>query len=414
MQSENRYPVLADGCSLRLLEEPYVFDADRDQLYEIDREALDLLLRCNGVTSMSELKDSGNEKEVSELIDYMIGEELIKMRERKIYRTNEVHQSLIPSLRYLLVHTTTRCNLTCKHCYLGDSRGEDIDIDIFRLMVDEFRHMGGLKIMLSGGEPLLHPLIWDFLAHLRSSGLRVVMLSNGTLIDRNTARRLAGQVHEVQVSIDGTQSHHALRGAGTLDKTLDAVRYLNAEGVDVSVASMIHARNLDEFMELEALIRKLGAVQWSVDIPCVAGHLVDHPDWIADLSGASRIFSSYGFGDGTHESTGHYTCGTHLCTIMPNGDVARCGFFEDEPAGNITTGLAAAWTRLSDEYLWDLDMLDCAACPIISECHGGCRYRAKQWGGSIFSPDPVMCLSNNIDPCKMLRKEVIADQERGM
>jgi hypothetical protein len=49
-----------------------------------------------------------------------------------------------------------------------------------------------------------------------------------------------------------------------------------------------------------------------------------------------------GFGAGAHESTGHYTCGTHLATIIPNGDIARCVFFEADPMGNIKKGLAVA------------------------------------------------------------------------
>lgn len=392
------YPVLAAGCCLRLLEVPYIFNAAMDQLYEIDREALEFLLRCEGADSLNDLVSHYNNPEIMELIDYMTAEDIIEFHDRPLHRKLKVSQSPIPSLRYLLLHITTRCNLKCKHCYLGKSTGGDLGFDMFERVVDEFRQMGGLKIMLSGGEPLLHPLIWKFLEYLRSSILRVVILSNGTLIDENTAFRLAGLVHEVQVSIDGTASHDALRGEGTLDKTLAAVDHMKAAGIDVSVASMIHARNLGEFEEMEELFSEMELLQWSVDLPCETGYLAENPEWTADLSRAARIFSRYGFGAGAHESTGHYTCGTHLCTVMPNGNIARCGFFEDDPAGSIKNGLAPAWQRLKETYLWDLDELDCARCTVIQECHGGCRYRAKQWGGSMFSPDPLLCLANDVDP----------------
>lgn len=272
-----------------------------------------------------------------------------------------------------------------------------MSLDIFTRVVDEFRRMGGLKLMLSGGEPLLHPGIWEFLEHLKSSRLRIVLLSNGTLINAPTAARLRGLVHEVQVSIDGTLSHDGIRGKRTFNKTLSAIKHLKEAGMDVSVASMIHAHNLEEFGEMEKLFRELDVLQWSVDVPCEAGYLAENPDMAAGLSEAAAVFSQYGFGAGAHESTGHYTCGSHLCTVMPDGTIARCGFFADEPAGSIEGGLAAAWQRLCKEHLWDLDELDCAACEKIEDCRGGCRYRAKKWGGSILSPDPLQCLANRID-----------------
>lgn len=402
--SLSRYPVFSAQCSLRLLEAPYIFDAARDQLYEMDPEALELLLQCDGTASMADLLEHCDESEVMELISYMQDEGLIDVLDRPLYSPRRTSQSPVPSLRYLLVHTTTRCNLECRHCYLGSGTGGDMGFEVFKQVVDEFIELGGLKVMLSGGEPLLHPRIWEFLEYLKTSRLRVVMLSNGTLIDEKNAQQLKGLVHEVQVSIDGTAaSHNALRGGGTLEKTIEAVRYLKSVGVDVSAATMIHARNLDEFDEIEKMVNSLDMLQWSVDLPCEAGNLAENPSWVAEVSRAARIFSSYGFGEGAHESTGHYTCGSHLCAVMPDGDIARCGFFADGPGGNIAGGLAGAWQRLCGTQLWDLDELDCAGCAVIEDCHGGCRFRAKQWGGSMFSPDPLLCLANGVDPEKYIQ-----------
>lgn len=395
------YPVLSADCSLRLLEVPYIFDAARDQLYEMDHEAMELLLQCDGTSSMDDMLKKNSRPEVMELIRYMEGEGLLELPDQPVRRHLRFCQSPVPSMRYLLVHTTTRCNLKCKHCYLGASTGEDMTVDVFRQMVDEFIQIGGLKVMLSGGEPLLHPLIWEFLEYLAKSGLRVVLLSNGTLIDNETALRLRGLVHEVQVSIDGTSlSHDAFRGKGTFGKTMNAVRYLKAADIDVSAATMIHAQNLNEFDEIERTIKALDMLQWSVDLPCKTGYLSENPAWMADLSRAAGIFSTYGFGEGAHESTGHYTCGSHLCTVMPDGDIAKCGFFAGEPVGNISQGLLPAWERLCDEQLRDLDDLDCAGCAIIEDCRGGCRYRAKLWGKSMLSPDPLLCMANGVDPTK--------------
>ncbi|HBA26246.1 MAG TPA: hypothetical protein DCY98_02440 [Nitrospinae bacterium] len=73
-----------------------------------------------------------------------------------------------------------------------------------------------------------------------------------------------------------------------------------------------------------------------------------------------------------------------MCTIMPNGKVCKCGFYEDRPLGNIEEGLKNCWER---NYHMPLKDLQCHDCIYIKECQGGCRFRAD----TSTSPDPVMC-----------------------
>ena len=67
-----------------------------------------------------------------------------------------------------------------------------MDIGIFEKAVSQFEEMGGLKLMISGGEPLIHSRFWELMEILPSYELRVVILSNGTLIDETDARKLSG------------------------------------------------------------------------------------------------------------------------------------------------------------------------------------------------------------------------------
>jgi radical SAM protein with 4Fe4S-binding SPASM domain len=283
------------------------------------------------------------------------------------------------------------CNLCCKHCYLQDPGKREIDPAIFEKAVSQFEEMGGLKLMISGGEPLIHSRFWQLMEILPLYELRVVLLSNGTLIDKTKAKKLSRYVHEVQVSIDGTHSHDLLRGKGSYARSMNGISHLIGSGIPVSIATMVHTFNTCEFDDMEKLFSKIGATSWSVDVPCVVGRLNENRDFVLNLEEAAT-FLKYGFGAGAHESTGDQTCGSHLCSVAPDGSVSKCGFFENEPAGDVDD-LRSAWENICKYSLWKLDELECKDCAVLHECKGGCRFRAKQFKG-IFAPDPLMCYVN--------------------
>lgn len=383
-------PVLAPGYVLRKLEASFVYNIPDDQLYELNEEAFEFLKKCNGRNPLSKLLLIAG-RDNQESIEYMLNEGIIRLgaKVRKI----KAGKSPIPSLRYLLLNITNKCNLACKHCYLGNSGSIHIERNLFEKAVSQFEEMGGLKLMVSGGEPLLHPGFWNLMEVLPSSELRAVLLSNGTLIDRKVAKKLSRCVHEVQVSIDGISSHDMLRGKGSYDKAMRGISNLRSAGIPVSIATMVHKYNAGEFEEMQKLFSELEVVSWSVDVPCVIGNLKKNQDYILDAKEAA-LFLKYGFGAGGHESTGDYTCGSHLCAVSPDGTVSKCGFFEDEPVGDVND-LGSAWAELCKKYLWTLDKLDCRDCELIHDCRGGCRFRAKQYKG-ILAPDPVLCHANGI------------------
>jgi len=357
-------------------------------LYELDDEAFRFLKKCNGRNPFADLLVKG---EIDENIDFILDEGIIRLTEGIEIKKLKAPHSPIPSLRYLLLNITNKCNLACKHCYLQDPGKLEIDLDIFEKAVWQFEEMGGLKLMISGGEPQIHSRFWELMEILPSYELRVVVLSNGTLVDKTTARKLSGYVHEVQVSIDGIRSHDLLRGKGSFERSMRGISNLCGSGIPVSIATMAHKFNTDEFDEMEKLFSKMGAISWSVDVPCIAGALTENRDFVIGLKEAAG-FLKYGFGAGAHESTGDHTCGSHLCSVAPDGSVSKCGFFENEPAGDVND-LRSAWQNICKSYLWRLDELECNDCAVLRDCKGGCRFRARQYKG-ILAPDPLMCHAN--------------------
>ena len=390
MRSDKLYPVLASGCVLRRLESPFAYRIHEDQLYELDEEAFEFLRKCDGMTPYSE-HDAGDE--VQKTIEYMLDEGILDLRDAPLQRKIKIEQSPIPSLRYLLFNITDKCNLKCRHCFLGNAGSREIRPELFEKAVSQFEEMGGMKLMISGGEPLIHSGFWDLMDAAASYELRIILLSNGTLIDRIVAKKLSSYVDEVQVSIDGIQGHDMLRGKGTYDKAMSGIFALQSFNIPVSIATMVHRHDILEFEAMQKLFSDLHILSWSVDVPCEAGSLKENPDFIL-LPEEAAPFLSYGFGAGAHESTGNHTCGSHLCAVSPEGEVSRCGFFENEPAGDVSD-LKGAWMRLCKNYLWTLDMLECSDCEVVHDCRGGCRFRAKLHKG-MLAPDPIVCHANSI------------------
>ncbi|MFB3884058.1 MAG: radical SAM protein [Thermodesulfobacteriota bacterium] len=383
MPFQNRFFALAPRCSLKRLEGPCVYDIENDELYELGEEAFQFLLKCSQGESVFVRKED------EEFIQYCLSENLITLSENPVKGNGIPQPSPIPSLRYLEFQITDRCNLRCRHCYIGDGLRQDLPMAKILKVLQEFEEIQGLRLLISGGEPLLHPHFWEMNDVLRDYAFRSVLLSNGTLITREIAGRF--RVHEVQLSLDGMkEGHESIRGEGTFEKALQAIENLQEANIQVSIATMIHRKNLKEFDQLSSFIQSKNIGEWNVDVPCITGRMEENRDLWVEPSEAGP-FLQYGYGGGLHSSAKNSTCGAHLCAIIPTGHVAKCGLFAQTPVGFIDEGLRVCWERVPRIQLKELT----CNCSVLEECRGGCRYRAKLRGG-ILDPDVFQCYARGV------------------
>ena len=372
-----KYLRLTSGVSIKVLESAFLYDIRSDELYEINEEGVGFLIGCDGTKKAAEMSYD------DEFVEYCLGENLLEALDAPSPRLVNVYRSPIPSLRYLEIQITHRCNRACRHCYLGSPKAVDLSAEDVVGAMSQFEAMGGLRVMISGGEPLLHPQ-WDRInAELNRFELRGVLLTNGELITREVAERLAAQ--EVQVSIDGMEKgHDYLRGAGSWSKAMRGVETVISAGLDLSVATMVHKGNVAEFDEMDAFFREIGVREWGIDVPCVSGRLKSNSDILLPVDQAAPLMK-YAFGGSYHGGGEGYTCGLHLATLTPEGNLLKCGFYTNEPLGTLKGGLKKAWERAKPIPLKEIE---CFSCEHVSECAGGCRYRAP----SPTARDPVMCV----------------------
>lgn len=363
----------------------------------MDDEAFNLFQHFTGHQSVEQIANELGVKEekIKEIIADLGPDLILNKHKFEAPMKYQVLQASIPSLRTVLIHITLVCNLSCRHCYLEKGPLLHIEPDLFQSIVQQFDILQGVKVLISGGEPLLHPKLFEMLESIKSYKLRKILLSNGVLIDAKKAARLKDLIHEVQISVDGIKSHNIFRNnPSAFDKAIQSINYLKNAGLDVSVATMIHSENLEELEELESILKDLDVKSWALDVPSRTGSFLENPDLNPALEEAGAALRRYGWGAPLEDTHNTYACGAHLCAVMPNGDVSKCGFFADKPVGNLTQmSLSDCWQLIQKNYIWEQKDLDCAKlnCPHLADCRGGCRFRASVETNSLYGIDPVKC-----------------------
>ena len=119
----------------------------------------------------------------------------------------------LASLPILALSVHSACNCRCVMCDIWKANSERREISISELSA----HLAGIarlhvqRVMLTGGEPLLHRNLWTLCDLLRGMGVRITLVTTGLLIDSHAAD-IARLVDTVVVSLDGpAEVHDAIR-----------------------------------------------------------------------------------------------------------------------------------------------------------------------------------------------------------
>lgn len=170
-----------------------------------------------------------------------------------------------PAEPVLLLLVNRRCNLRCAFCGFADpgTPGRDATLAVDRApdLFAEARAIGVNTVVLTGGEPLLHPGLFRIVQAARAAGLGVNLTTNGTLVSSRFRELLRDPPDSVSVSLDGLEpTHDALRGRpGAFAEARDALVRLRDHGIATSVYFVITSRNLEDLPAVHALAGELGA-----------------------------------------------------------------------------------------------------------------------------------------------------------
>lgn len=175
--------------------------------------------------------------------------------------------SRTPVLTAAYLHITRRCNLSCRQCYVDAKRssiGPDLPTPAILRMIADLSDHHATSIVISGGEPLLHPDI-RLILEKSAKHLTIRLLTNGTRITPDWAAFLADLPLHIQISLDGATAavNDAIRGKGVFDRVLAAVDRLQAAGLGhrLILCATVMDQNLHQLTDIIALARRLGVPQ---------------------------------------------------------------------------------------------------------------------------------------------------------
>jgi radical SAM protein with 4Fe4S-binding SPASM domain len=337
-------------------------------------------------------------------------------------------------------HLTEKCNLHCLHCYQEKGQFKELTfpeiketLDEISLMLDDWSKNYDLafqpSINVTGGEPFLRPDLFLILEEMIHQGYDLYLLSNGTLLDRDKARRLSRlPVRGVQISLEGLEkTHEALRGKGRFAGAVKGIEYLVEAGIPVTINTTVSEINRKQFLEMIPLAQSLGArrLGFSRLIPAGQGALLSShllkPDQVRELYQEIHSLSPQGLelvsGDPLYRqlesgppqedlgSTPHGGCaaGVSGLTLMADGTVTPCRRLP-VPLGNVRRdSLRELWSgspvlemlRNKNSYLGK-----CGRCRRWAVCRG-CRAMAYA-----FSRDRGLTRLVGEDPQCFLEPEV--------
>jgi MoaA/NifB/PqqE/SkfB family radical SAM enzyme len=168
----------------------------------------------------------------------------------------------ITQLPILILFPHSRCNCRCVMCdiWKGTGRSELSAPDVAR-WIDEWRALGVRRVVLSGGEALMHSQLWELCDHLRAADIGITILSTGLLLRRHAAE-LVRRCDDVVVSLDGPQPiHDAIRNVPrAYERLADGVAAIRAadSAVHVTARCTVQRANYHALRETVAAARAIG------------------------------------------------------------------------------------------------------------------------------------------------------------
>lgn len=351
--------------------------------------------------------------------------------------TNEIHANQShedrASLRLVAWETTRACNLACVHCRasaIKEPLPDELDTARAMRLIDQIASTGKPIVILTGGEPLLRPDIFEIAAYGTEKGLRMVMAPNGTLVtDESAARMKDAGIMRISISIDGAtaESHDRFRGVpGAFEGAVSGIHKAKAAGIEFQVNTTITRKNLDQIPAILALAEELGAVAHHIFLlvptgrgKYIAKDAISADEYEAALNwfyeqrektslqlkatcaphyyrilgqrarqeGKTVTFATHGLDAVTRGCLG----GIGFCFVSSVGIVQPCGFL-DIPCGDVKKDSFADIWKESQVFknLRDYGKLTgkCGACEYKRVC-GGCRARAYEYCGDYMAEEPL-------------------------
>lgn len=156
---------------------------------------------------------------------------------------------------------TTDCNLRCPFCHRNKNDDKYYDANNIDRTMSIFKKNDISSVIISGGEPLMHPQLFDIISTLKNNGFDVDLCTNAILLKDDIIRKLKEYLSEISVSIDGYTSdrHDKMRKVdGSFAITIENVKKLIKEGIEVHVTTVVDIDFATQIEQMTSFLYQLG------------------------------------------------------------------------------------------------------------------------------------------------------------
>lgn len=333
-----------------------------DKYYEVNSYTKELLEIFDSTQRVDELKNKLKlpSKKIKELYAYLLNE----MDEATYCDNIQLDFPLKVQWRI-----NSRCNLKCKHCYLGELKGFQLADEFLDYITEMLIRSSVMEVTLTGGEALLVKKLPEIIKRLVSSGIKVNVYTNGILL-RNALNSIEKFDLDKRyivffISVDGMEyTHESIRGVGTFSTTIDNILYAVKQGFQVTTNTVLNNINYTEVPSLFALLYSLGVRKIQISNVVEKGRasglsltyeqqedfLTEIKKTIGSLNAIDSLLYAKIPDDGCRSKVylisendeefieyENWKCsaGIGKVTIDANGDVLCCPFISESKLGNI-------------------------------------------------------------------------------
>ncbi|MFA6291902.1 MAG: radical SAM protein [Victivallales bacterium] len=362
-------------------------------------------------------------------------------------------EKMMPHLHAVAWETTRKCPLNCIHCRAAAANSQPEDElsteEGFRL-IDGIANFAKPMLILTGGEPMTRPDIYDLASYATAKGLRVVMAPCGHLLTAESLEKIKSSgIKALSISLDGANAstHDAFRGSpGAFEKSLAGIRCAKEAHMHFQINTTVSRLNVHQLPQILDLAESIGAsaVDFFFLVPTGRGKELDaellptHEYektllWIAEERSRRKIrvkttcaphFAriSRTVDDGSSPEGG-CLAGGGFVFVSHRGIMQPCGFL-DIPCGDLRKmDFDFGKIYMESEVfrsLRDPDRYDgkCSVCEFRMLC-GGCRARAYAGSGDILSADPTCSHvprvpGNSVEIGELTRNELLLRLQKGI
>ncbi len=322
-------------------------------------------------------------------------------------------------LRMVAWELTRNCNLNCIHCRARASAGphdDELSLAECKVILDDISAFASPTIIVTGGEPLLRPDIFDIISYGRDKGLRMVIAVNGTLLDESAAGRLkeAG-ILRVSMSLDGKDAagHDAFRGVnGSFHAVMKGADILRETGLPFQINTTVTRLNVEDLGAIYDLVKAMGAVAWHIFLLVPVGRgeglkgeelnaamYEEVLEWLYSVEKRAEIEMKVTCAPhyyrlvkekGDEPKSAGCLAGKSFLFISHKGVAQPCGYLELDCGDVRAQGVREVWEKSPEfERLRDLTGYKgkCGRCRYVRIC-GGCRARARELRGDYLEEEP--------------------------